>query len=112
MHARELITARTAFIGKKKEKLQVLFPPLLEERSRRPAHSPVVVTHALCWHQLGAGPADSAARPKMNKNAAGASLPVSLSINISGLGKTEMASGFTWDFSAGLLSRLRSERLW
>lgn len=56
----------------------MLFPALHEEKSKRPAHSPPRVTHAHWWQQLGTGPTDSAARPKMNKNLAGASLPVSL----------------------------------
>lgn len=74
-------SSRTAFKRKKKakkKKIQVLFPALHEEKSKRPAHSPPRVTHAHWWQQLGTGPTDSAARPKMNKNLAGASLPVSL----------------------------------
>lgn len=79
MDAPELIIARTAFKRKKKVKrIQVVFPALHEERSKRPAHNPPMVTHARCWHQLGTGPTDSAARPKIDKNPAGASLPVSL----------------------------------
>lgn len=74
-----LIIARTVFRRKKKvKKIQVLFPALHEERSKRPSHSPPTVTHAHCWQQLGTGPTGSATGLKMNKNLAGASLPVSL----------------------------------
>lgn len=63
---------------KRVKRIQVQFPALHQERSKWPAHSPPTVTHAHCWQQLGTGPTDSAARPKMNKNLAGASLLVSL----------------------------------
>lgn len=95
-----LIIVRTAFRRKKKvKKIQVLFPALHEERSRRPSHSPPTVTHAHCWQQLGTGPTGSAAGLKMNKNLAGASLPVSLT-DTSSLGKRDSIM-----FHVGFLSR-------
>lgn len=97
MNAPELIIARTAFKKEKKvKKIQVLFLALHEERSKRAAHNPPTVTHAHCWQQLGSGPTDSAARPKMNKN-----LPcLSLSMDISSLG-----IGDSIRFHVGFLSR-------
>lgn len=106
----EVITARTAFNWKKKRAIQVLFLPLHGERSKKKGqystHSHLCTLLALVLQTQQQGQKWTKMLWELPY------LSLSPSINISQLGKAKTASGFMWDFSTGLSSHVRSEKLW